>query len=159
MGVVTLSRRLPRLTPGDGAIAAAIVVFFVLALLLRHSVRDLGEMSSGLTDSGVALQRTGATTANGLQQSSDSAAEAIGSVPVVGGGAADLVRRTGREQADAIRRETAADGGRLIATGQQGRRDVHHTAMLVGWFAFVVPTILLLAIWLPRRLPGRRGPP
>lgn len=100
-------------------------MFLVLALLPRHRLRDLGEMSSGLTDSGVALQRTGASTANGLQQSTDRAADATGSVPLVGRGAADLLRRTGREQADAIRRESAADAARLIATGQQGRHNVH----------------------------------
>jgi len=159
MGVATLSRRLPRLTPGDGAVAGAIAVFLVLALLLAHSVRDLGRMSDGLTDTGTALQRTGGSTADGLQRSTDGAATAIGSVPVLGGGAADLVRRTGRRQADAIRREAAAEGGRLIVTGRQGRRDVHHTATLVEWFAFLVPTILLLAIWLPRRAPRRPGPP
>ena len=36
MSVATVPRRLTRLTPGDGAAAAATVVFLVLALLLRH---------------------------------------------------------------------------------------------------------------------------
>jgi hypothetical protein len=140
-----------RVTRGDVAIIILIVLFGWLALAIRASVADLADMATGITDAGTAIQRSGESTADALQSSTGRAADAIAAVPLVGSGVAGSVRETGRTSADAIRRETRTDAQQLITTGRQGRQDTQQTARLIGWFAFLVPAVLLLVMWLPRR--------
>jgi hypothetical protein len=35
--------------------------------------------------------------------------------------------------------------------------DARRTARLIGWFTFLVPTVLLLVQWLPQRMGAGRG--
>jgi hypothetical protein len=140
---------------GDVAVVLAIALFAWLALELHHSVANLGGMARGVRDTGTAIQASGASTADEVQRSVGRAADAVGGLPIVGADAAARLRETGATTAAAVRRETDADGARLAQAGRQGERDARATARLIGWFAFLVPTVLLLAQWLPRRL--RRG--
>ena len=137
---------------GDLAVLAAIVLFAGLALALHDSVARLGDMAVGIRDTGTAIQSSGRATSEEIRRSVGQSADSLAQVPFVGDELRSRVQRTGDRTADAVRRETQIDGARLIATGRQGQRDVLDTARLVGWLAFLIPTVLLLAIWLPRRL-------
>jgi hypothetical protein len=50
-----------------------------------------------------------------------------------------------------VERETRIDGRRLVEAGREGQSDAKRTARLLGWIAFLMPTVLLLAVWLTQR--------
>ena len=146
-----------RLSTGDYLIAAAIVLFALLAMALHSSVSGLGEMATGIKETGVAIERSGKATAGEIRDSVGQAADAVGALPVVGGSVGDAVRDTANRSAEAVERETRVNGRLLVESGAQGEEDVRTTARLVGWLAFLIPTVLLLAQWIPRRLPEWRA--
>ena len=148
---------LRRLSGGDLAILGAIAVFALLAVALHSSDSGLGEMARGITQTGQAIQSGGRATAEEVRDSVGQAADALSGFPVVGGGVADRVRETASTTAEVVERETRVNGGLLVSAGRQGERDVRSTARLVGWLAFLIPTVLLLAQWIPRRLPVWRA--
>lgn len=148
-----------RLSTGDYLAAAAIAVFAVFAFALHSSVSGLGEMATGIKDTGTAIERSGKLTAEEIRRSVGQAADAVGALPVVGGTVGDAVRDTADRSAAAVEREARANGRLLVESGRQGEEDVADTARLVGWLAFLIPTVLLLFQWVPRRLPAWRGEP
>ena len=142
------------LTPrraGDVAVVACVALFAWLAVLLHDSVDGLGDMAVGIRDTGTAIEQSGRSTAGEIRGSIDGAADAIESVPLFGGDVARRVRDVGTRSADAVERETRADGRRLVEAGRDGERDARRTARLLGWLAFLVPSVLLVALWLTRR--------
>lgn len=146
-----------RLITGDYLVAAAVVLFAVLAIALHSSIAGLADMAVGIRQSGQAIETSGKQTADEIRRSVGRAADAAGALPVVGGGVSSALRDTATRSADAVERESRVNGRLLVQSGLQGERDARSTARLVGWMSFLVPTILLLASWLPRRLPELRG--
>ena len=149
---------LDRFSRGDAVVAGALVLFAVLAIALYDSVSGLSEMARGIGDTGAAIRTSGAETANEIRTSVGRAAEAVESIPLVGSNVAGTVRDTAGTTADAVERETRINGQLLIDSGRQGERDAQATARLVGWLAFLVPAILLLVQWVPRRIDDWRRP-
>ena len=76
-----------------------------------------------------------------VQSGFGSAADQVKGVPLVGGSLADALQGAGRQS-----------GGRVAALGRQGEEDVHRLALILGLVVFALPTILLLALLLPRRV-------
>ena len=146
-----------RASLGDVLVLAAIVFFAIMALLLHNSVAGLGEMATGLKQTGAEIEQSGRATATEIRTSVGRAADAVGALPLVGGTVKDAVRDTADKSADAVERETRVNGRLLVDSGRQGEEDARTTARLVGWMAFLIPTILLLAQWIPRRLPDWRA--
>jgi hypothetical protein len=147
-----------RLSTGDYLVGAALLLFAVLAIALHSSVSGLGEMATGIKETGVAIETSGKATAGEIRESVGNAADAVGALPIVGGRVGDAVRDTANRSAEAVERETRVNGRLLVESGAQGETDVRTTARLVGWLAFLIPAILLLAQWIPRRLPDWQGP-
>lgn len=145
------SRRLPQGVVWDFAVAGAVVVFAVLAIQLSAAVNGLGDMADGIRQTGASIQSSGHATAKEIERSVGSAADALQGVPFVGGEVARRVREAAGRSAAAVERESRIDGARLVDAGRQGDEQASKIAGLVGWFAFLVPTVLLLAIWIPRR--------
>lgn len=146
-----------RLSTGDYLLASAIVMFALLAIALHNSVSGLGDMATGIRETGAAVESSGRATATEIRASVGRAADAVGALPVVGGPVGDAVRDTADRSAATVERETRINGRLLVQSGRQGEQDVRMTARLVGWLAFLIPTVLLLAQWIPRRLPAWRG--
>lgn len=146
-----------RASIGDVLVLVAIIFFAVMAIQLHNSVAGLGEMATGLKDTGVEIEKSGKATATELRSSVGRAADAVGALPIVGGPVKDAVRDTANKSADAVERETRDNGRQLAAAGRQGEEDARTTARLVGWMSFLIPTILLLFYWIPRRLPHWRA--
>jgi hypothetical protein len=137
---------------GDIAVAAAIVLFAVLALQLRDSMLGLGEMADGIRETGVAIEQSGRETGAELRRSFDVAAGSIGSLPIVGPDAAQALREAADSTAQSLEEETSASGQELIQAGRDGESSARASARAFGWLVFLVPTTLLLAQWLPNRL-------
>ena len=136
---------------GDVTVAALIALFAWLALLLNDSIQGLGDMAIGIRDTGTSIEASGRATSGEIRRSVDEAADAIESVPFVGGQVGRRIREGGERSAKAVERETRADGRRLVAAGLQGQSDSRRTAVLIGWLAFLMPSALLLLLWLTRR--------
>ena len=141
-----------RLERGDYLVAGLIVVFLVLALVLHSAVADLSQMGTGIRQTGQTLRSSAHQTASEIRSAFGTAADAAGALPVVGGGLADSLRKTGSDNAAAIERQGVATGNDLIVSGRSGETNARRIADVGALLAFLVPTVLLLALVLPRRL-------
>lgn len=113
----------------DAAAVLLIAVFAWSGIKVHDTVIELNALSRGVTDAGQAV--------NG---GFDRAADAVGDVPLVGGALRDGLRGAG-----------GATGGNVAAAGRAGESAVSDTARLLGWVTFGLPTLVLLAFYLPLR--------
>ena len=115
---------------GDIAVACLLVLFASLAW-------PCTARSTALPYSEPGYARAAPRCKEGLR----SAADRVNGVPLVGGSLADALQGAGRQS-----------GGRVAALGRQGEEDVHRLALILGLVVFALPTILVLALLLPRRV-------
>jgi hypothetical protein len=113
----------------DVIVVLLLVVFAWAGIKVHDTVIELNALSRGVTDAGQAI--------NG---GFDRAAEAVGDVPLVGGALRDRLEGAG-----------GATGGNVAAAGRAGESAVSDTASLLGWITFGLPTLVLLAFYLPLR--------
>lgn len=148
-----------KLTPGDWLVVGLLVVFLILGIAVRGAVNGLGDMGQGIKDTGEQLRISGKATAKQISDAFGAAGDAAGALPVLGSGLADELRKTGAANATALQTQAVATGNELVASGQSGIDNARRIAWLSGLLVFLVPSVLLLAIVLPRRLPELRGSP
>jgi hypothetical protein len=119
----------------DLLVLVLLVLFAVLALDVHDAVDELAAIPRGVE-----------TTGGSVRDAMHSAADGVGSLPVVGGQLGDALREAG-------------DGAtaKAVAAGQEGQERVHELARTLGWLTFVIPSILLLAGYLPTRIAHIRG--
>ncbi len=67
-------------------------------------------------------------------------------IPIVGGSLRDSLGNAGQ-----------ATGGNVVAAGRQGETAVNDTARVLGWVTFALPTLVLLAFFIPLRARQIRG--
>jgi hypothetical protein len=96
---------------------------------VHDTVVKINSLSRGVIDAGTSV-RTGFEDAAGR----------VGGVPVVGGSLADGLRSAG-----------SASGGNVVAAGEAGETAVSDTASVLGWAIFGLPTLVLLAFFVPLR--------
>lgn len=154
-----------RVRPGDVAIVCLIALFAWLGLRVHDSIAGLADMAQGMQDTGTSLQRSGATAAREVRTGVGEAADAADQLPIVGAQLSAGLRDAAERTASSLEREAGATGAELVESGRQGEEDARETAWLLGWLAFLIPTVALLAQavphWLGRRAaqtrPGLRG--
>ncbi len=78
---------------------------------------------------------------SGIRSAFLSAASAASNVPLAG----DAI-------AGALRSAAGATGGNLVAIGHSGENGAHHLGTVLGLLMWGIPSLLLLALILPRRL-------
>lgn len=147
-----------RLRLEDLAVVALIVLFAWLGVRVHDSVAGLADMAQGIQDTGTSIQRSGRTAAAQVRGSVGAAADAADQLPIVGGQVAAALRETARSTAASIERESRATGAQLARSGRQGEDDARETAWLMGWLAFLIPTVALLAQAVPRWIRRRSWP-
>jgi len=118
----------------DLLVIGLIVMFCWIGVRMHDLVAELAVLATGLRDAGTSIQ-------GGF----DSVGEAAGSIPLVGGTIADAFASAGQET-----------GGSLAGIGQAGLDAVMLLARAVGVIVAGLPTIVLLAAVLPRRIRGVR---
>jgi hypothetical protein len=139
-------------------VALLIALFGWLGLQVHDSISGLGDMARGIRDTGTQIETSGRATGAEVRRGLGDAASSLDALPIVGDRAASSVRRTASATAAAVEKETQLAGRRLVVAGRQGERDAQHTARLVGWLAFLIPTVLLLAqVFGPRWLSPAPG--
>ncbi len=114
----------------DVVVVALLVFFGWTAKVVHDAVDELAVLGNGVREGGLSVQ-------NGF----GSAADQIRGVPLVGGNLADALQGAG-----------SASGGNVAALGKQGADSVHHLALVLGLVVFVLPALLVLAVYLPRRV-------
>jgi hypothetical protein len=150
--MTTLPRLRSRILAGDVAVLLLVVLFAWLGLKVHDGVAELAGLGRGLQDAGTAVQTTSRGAAGSIRDGFNGAADALEGTPVVGGGLAGALRDAGGATAGPLQREGDAQARRLIATGRDGEAKAYRTANLLGWLTFLLPTLLLLARWLPQRM-------
>ena len=153
-----------RIQTGDVVVVCLIVLFAWLGLRVHDSIAGLADMAQGLQDTGTSIQRSGMTAAGEVRSSVGAAADAADQLPIVGSQLSAGLRDAAESTASSLEREAGATGAELVASGRQGEEDARETAWLIGWLAFLIPTVALLAQavphWLRRRAAQTRpGPP
>ena len=101
---------------------------------MYHDVNSLSSLGTGVTDAGVSVR-------SGF----DTAAAAADNVPLAGSAISSALRDAGN-----------ATGGNVAAVGQAGVEDAHHLAVVLGFLAWGLPSLLLIVSVLPRRLEAAR---
>jgi hypothetical protein len=136
---------------GDAVVAGLLVVFAVFALSIHDAVGDLGRMGRDIRSAGETLSASGRSSAKDIRDAFDTAADAGGSLPVVGR-VGEPLRAVGDSLAGTIETQAVGTGEELTRSGRQGERSAARIAALAGWVTFLIPASLLLAVTLPPRL-------
>jgi hypothetical protein len=134
-----------RLYPDIPARRAAVIrddlIVLVLLILLawlgfkvHDAVASLASVPRGVGDAGSAIQK-------GFQ----SAGDAVGGAPIVGGPLGGALRDAG-----------SSTGGEVRKTALAGERDVLHLATILGWLVFLLPALAILARYVPDRIAHAR---
>jgi hypothetical protein len=108
----------------------AVVLFAVLAVRVHDRVDALSAAGRGAQDAG-----------RSVQQGFDTAAGAVGGVPIVGGELESALSDAGQRT-----------GGEAVEAGKAGEQAAKDAANLLGWLTFLIPTGLLLSLVLPPRV-------
>ena len=119
----------------DVLVLALLVVFAWLGLAVHDAVDRLAVLGEG-------VQATGGAVQGGF----DSAADAVDDTPVVGDEIADGLRGAGEET-----------GGEVVDLGERGESGVHRLADLLGLLVFGLPTVLVVARYVPARVAQARA--
>jgi hypothetical protein len=114
----------------DVAAVLLILVFAWAGTTVHSTVTDLNNISRGVQDAGTSVQTGFADVAT-----------AVAGIPIVGGQLKDGLQHAG-----------GATGGNVVAAGVAGEQAVNDTARILGWVTFLLPTLTLLVVILPRRI-------
>jgi hypothetical protein len=114
----------------DAAHLLALVALAALGLWVYHQVNSLTILGRGVHDAGAAVE-------NGFK----TAADKVDEIPLAGGPIADGLRAAGEHT-----------GGPVADAGRRGEDRVHRLALLLGAITFLLPALMLLSRYLPRRL-------
>lgn len=144
-------RRRRAVMAGDLATLLLVAAFAWLANAVHDSVADLASLGRGVQTAGRSVGATARDAAGAVRGGLGAAADRVDAAPLVGGQLGDALRGAGDAAAGPIEARGAASERRLVAAGREGEREALQTARLLGWAAFLVPTLLLLS----RVLPGR----
>jgi hypothetical protein len=114
----------------DALVVTLLVLFALVGLAVYGAVESIAVLGTG-------VREAGASVSGGF----DSAAEAIDGVPLVGDALGGALRGAGE-----------GTGGNVEELGQQGEDAVEQLATILGLTTFALPSLVLLALYLPSRL-------
>lgn len=117
-------------------IARDVLAILAIALLawVGHRVYQLVDNLRAVTE---AVTDAGSSVQGGFQ----TAADAISGTPLIGDDVADALEAAG-----------AASGGNVIELALTGDSAIHRLALVLGWLTFLIPTLILLLLYIPMRV-------
>ncbi|MET0590415.1 MAG: hypothetical protein ABWZ77_04495 [Naasia sp.] len=118
---------------GDAAALGIIIGSILLGSATWAAIAAFGEFGRRVADAG-----------EGLRSSMADASDALGSIPLVG------------EAASTPFATASGVGADLVATGEQQQALVATVAVIAGLIVAVLPALVVLRIWLPRRVASAR---
>ncbi|HMS61062.1 MAG TPA: hypothetical protein PKD63_02205 [Solirubrobacteraceae bacterium] len=125
----TLPADRTRTIAGDIIVVALLVLFVWSGMKVHDTVNELTAITAGVRDAGTSVQDGFANVAG-----------AVDAIPLVGGALADSLKTTG-----------GATGGNVVSAANAGETAVNDTATVLGWVTFTLPTLVLLAFFVPLR--------
>ena len=125
----TLPSDRTRTIAGDIIVVALIALFAWSGIKVHDTVSGLTSITTGVRDAGTSVQSGFADVAG-----------AVDGIPIVGGALADSLKTTG-----------GATGGNVISAADAGETAVNDTATILGWVTFALPTLVLMAFFIPLR--------
>jgi hypothetical protein len=114
----------------DALLVLLLVLLALLALAVRNAVDGLAVLGEGVHGAG-----------SSIQSGFESAADAVGSTPLVGDDVARGLRDAGE-----------GSGGNVADLGTEGEEKAHRLADLLGLLTFLLPALFLLGGALPDRI-------
>jgi hypothetical protein len=114
----------------DALVFLLLIAFAWLGVRVHQDVDRLSALGTGVVDAG-----------NSVRTGFSAAASAVGGIPLAGG-----------PLASGLRDAAGATGGNVVAVGRAGSDSAHHLALVLGLASWAVPSLLLLALVLPRRI-------
>lgn len=124
---IPLSRT--RTIAGDVIVVALVLLFAWSGMKVHDTVSELRSITGGVRDAGTSVQ-------DGFSR----AAGAVAAIPIVGSVLSDSLEQTG-----------GATGGSVVQAAAEGEEAVDDTAAVLGWVTFALPTLVLLAFFVPLR--------
>lgn len=114
---------------GDVVVVTLVVLFAWSGMKVHDTVSDLKSITGGVRDAGTSVQ-------DGFAR----AAGAVAAIPIVGGVLSESLQETG-----------GATGGSVVQAADEGEQAVNDTANVLGWVTFALPTLVLVAFFVPLR--------
>jgi hypothetical protein len=114
----------------DALVVTLLVLFAFVGFAVYGAVESLAVLGTG-------VREAGSSVTGGF----DSAAEAVDGVPLVGGALGGALRDAGE-----------GTGGNVEDLGRQGEEAVRQLATILGLTTFALPSVVLLALYLPTRI-------
>ena len=114
----------------DLLLLGLVVVFAWMGFKVHDAVNSLAVLGSGVKHAGLSVQ-------SGF----NSAAGAVGGIPLIGGKLSAALQSAGQ-----------GSGGNVAAFGQSGVDKTHELALLLGVIVFALPTVIVLLIMVPPRV-------
>ncbi len=112
----------------DLAVAVWVIGCVVLALAVSSNVDGLTHLSDTVTNVGGAVDEAG------------QALHSLSSLPLIG------------DRLDQPAQRVSEAGRSVLASGRSSRASVHGLSTLLGWALALIPTVPIVAIYLPFRL-------
>jgi hypothetical protein len=124
-----------RMQVRDGLVVLLVLVFAGVGVRVHSAVDDLSVLGSGVATAGTSVSDAFGAAADGASR-----------LPVVGDRLSEVLSGAGD-----------ATGGNVTSLGETGEDSVHRLALVLGLLTFALPTIVLLALTLPRRIRTSRA--
>jgi hypothetical protein len=119
----------------DGFVILLVLLFAWVGVRVHGAVEELSVLGSGVATAGTSVSDAFGAAADGASR-----------LPVVGDRLSDVLSGAGD-----------ATGGNVTALGERGEDSVRHLALVLGLLTFALPTIVLLALTVPRRVRTARA--
>jgi hypothetical protein len=150
-------RRRSATLAGDVAVVVLVILFAWLGVKVHDGVAELASLGRGLQDAGQAVGGTAHDAAGAVRDGFGTAADAVDGTPLIGDDVAGALRSAGESATAPVVSAGDDSARRLIDAGRDGEAKAYAAANLLGWITFAVPTLILLALWLPGRVRQARS--
>src|SRR4051794_36705674 len=134
---------------GDLTVVLLLALFAWAGLKVHDGIAELAGVGRGIEQSGRGIAASARDATGAVRNGFDSAGGAVGGLPLVGDRIKDALEGAGRDATRPVSSAADAQARRLVALGREQERQTYRLAKLVGWLAFLVPTLLLLAWKIP----------
>ncbi|MBE2318759.1 hypothetical protein DVA67_022480 [Solirubrobacter sp. CPCC 204708] len=135
----------------DLVVVGLLAVFAWTGVKTHDAILELTSIGRGIQDSGRAISATTRNTASAVDNAFADAGNAVNGIPLVGGQLGGTLRRAPSDATSALRAEGDEQGGRIVRLGVEQVRRTERAANWVGWLVFLLPSVVLLAWFVPKR--------
>lgn len=146
------ARARTRTLTGDLVVVALLIVFAWMGVKTHDAILELTSVGRGIQDSGRAISSTTRNTASAVDGAFADAGNAVDGIPLVGEQLGGTLRGAPSGATSALRATGDEQGGRIVRLGVEQVKKTETAANWAGWLVFLLPTLVLLARFVPDRV-------